>query len=179
MSLDIVFGPMFAGKSSYILSIVRRNTALRIPVLVIKPNIDTRYSEHAEIVTHDHARIPCEVVQLLADAQIARYDVIIVEEAQFFSDLVEFVKEAVDRQGKRVILVGLDGDSNRRPFGHLLECVPMADEIIKLKALCARCRDGTPALFTHRQTPNTAQVHVGGAEEYTPLCRACYTNATS
>jgi thymidine kinase len=179
MSLDIVFGPMFAGKSSYILSIVRRNAALGIPVLVIKPQIDQRYSVNAEVVTHDQTRTPCEVVQFLADAQITDYDVIIVEEAQFFSDLVPFVRRTVDSLSKRVILVGLDGDSERRPFGHLLECVPMADEIIKLKALCARCRNGTPALFTHRRTQNQDQVHVGGAEEYTPLCRRCYINESS
>lgn len=181
MSLDIVFGPMFAGKSSYILTIVRRNTALGIRVLVIKPSIDHRYSSDAEVVTHDQARTPCVVVEQLHDAidTVNQYDVIVVEEAQFFSDLVDFVKETVDRKKKRVILVGLDGDSNRRPFGHLLECVPMADEIIKLKALCARCRNGKPALFTHRRTQNQDQVHVGGAEEYTPLCRECYTNESS
>jgi thymidine kinase len=180
MSLDIVFGPMFAGKSSYILSIVRRNSALQIPVLVIKPQIDNRYSPD-EVVTHDQVRINCVVTPKLSNVQdyVDSHKVIIVEEAQFFNNLVNFVKHNVDVLKKRVILVGLDGDSERRPFGQLLECIPMADEIIKLKALCAHCCNGTPALFTHRSSTNHEQVHVGGADEYTPLCRVCYINAST
>jgi thymidine kinase len=180
MSLEIVFGPMFAGKSSYILSIVRRNTALGIPVLVIKPEIDNRYAER-EVVTHDQNRTDCIVVRNLmeAHAHALNHEVIVVEEAQFFGDLVRFTQDVVDHHRKRLILVGLDGDSERRPFGQLVECIPLADEIVKLKALCCMCRDGTPALFTYRRSSNPNQVHIGGADEYMPLCRKCYINESA
>jgi thymidine kinase len=179
MSLEVVLGPMFAGKSSYILTIVKRNASIGVPVLVVKPALDTRYSERSEVVTHDRARTDCIVVTSLEECtpHLDSHEVIIVEEAQFFSGLVSFVTHAVDTLQKRVILVGLDGDSQRRPFGELVHCIPLADELVKLKAMCATCRDGTPALFTHRRVADASQIHVGGADEYTPLCRRCYINA--
>jgi thymidine kinase len=180
MSLEIVLGPMFAGKSSYVLSTVRRNAAIGIRVLVVKPRIDVRYAAQ-EVVTHDDARTECIVVENLiqARAYADRHQIIVVEEAQFFPDLFDFVTYNVDTLRKRVILIGLDGDSQRQPFGQLLQCIPLADEITKLKALCAVCRDGTPAIFTYRRSIVESQIHIGGADEYSPLCRACYINEST
>ena len=44
MSLELIVGPMFAGKSSAILSIVRRHQTLGWPIAVITHSSDTRYS---------------------------------------------------------------------------------------------------------------------------------------
>ncbi len=63
MSLDILIGPMFAGKSSRILSIVSRYSALGTPVLVVKPSKDTRYGNVSSIVTHDANTCPSICVQ--------------------------------------------------------------------------------------------------------------------
>ncbi len=102
-------------------------------------------------------------------------DCIIVEEAQFFPDLKAFVLPLVDTLQKHVICVGLDGDSNRAPFGQVLDLVPHADTIHKLKAHCTRCADGTPALFTYREPgAPTAQINVGSADQYEALCRTHY-----
>jgi thymidine kinase len=178
MSLDILLGPMFAGKSSRILSILSRYAALGLPVLVIKHADDARYSG-TEIVTHNNQRVPCLAVRDLDDIRvedILRYKVLIVDEAQFFRNLVPFVEWVVDTHHRHLTLVGLDGDSNRRPFqSDLLQCIPLADSVEKLTALCRRCADGTPGLFTHRHSgPHDQQVIVGGANLYTPLCRSCY-----
>lgn len=180
MSLEIVMGPMFSGKSSYIYSIVKRYRALNIPVLVIKPSIDVRYSADPEVVTHDGVRFDCVTsgIELTTNVLGAnKYDVVVIEEAQFFTNLVKCVTALVETYGKNVVVVGLDGDSNRKPFGELLQCIPLADKVTKLNALCAKCKDGTPALFTYRTAKEESQVFVGGAQEYKPLCRACYTNA--
>jgi thymidine kinase len=40
-------------------------------------------------------------------------DVIGIDEAQFFEDLYEFCCDAADRDGKTVIVAGLDGDYMR------------------------------------------------------------------
>jgi thymidine kinase len=101
---------------------------------------------------------------------------IIVEEAQFFIDLVVFVKSMVDYEDKNMVVVGLDGDYNRKPFGQLLECIPLADKVTKLTSLCSRCADGTPALFSYRKNSAVEQVCVGGKDEYIPLCRKCFLN---
>jgi thymidine kinase len=178
MSLEILLGPMFAGKSSHILSIISRYAALDTPVLVIKHSSDTRYSR-SEIATHNGRFAPCVAVRDLDEVRledILRFKVIIVDEAQFFDRLVPFVEWVVDTHKKHLYLVGLDGDSNRRPFqGDLLKCIPLADSVQKLTAFCHRCADGTPGIFTYRHSgPHDQQVIVGGSQMYATLCRKCY-----
>jgi len=108
------------------------------------------------------------------DFEVTEAKVIIIEEAQFFDDLVPFVRSMVDNFKKIVIVVGLDGDYNRKPFGTILQCIPFADKVTKLTALCCRCSDGTPAIFSHRKVQDRDQVLIGGADKYEPLCRECY-----
>lgn len=177
MSLHLLIGPMFAGKSSRILDIVSRYAAIQTPVLVVKPDSDTRYS-HDEVVTHDNRRAKCIHVRDLDDIPqdcLTSHPVIIVEEAQFFKRLVPFCEHTVDTLGKHLYIVGLDGDSNRRAFGEILECIPLADTVEKLTSFCQRCANGTPGLFSYRRSGITdRQIEVGGPEIYESLCRECY-----
>ena len=177
MSLEIILGPMFSGKSSRILSIVSRYSALNVPILVIKHAADNRYSVSNEVVTHDNRRVPCISVRNFSDIDgrfLHQYRVIIIEEAQFFQGLVQFVEDLVDGLRCDVFVVGLDGDSNRRSFGEILQCIPLADKVEKLTALCHRCANGTPGIFTYRNGHRDQQMVVGGANLYEALCRECY-----
>jgi thymidine kinase len=105
---------------------------------------------------------------------------VVVEEAQFFADLVPFVTRAVDVDGKHVVVVGLDGDAERKPFGKVLDLVPMADRITKLTAMCKLCADGTPAIFTFAAADDAVaatavgEACVGAADKYMPMCRKHY-----
>lgn len=182
MSLEIVVGPMFAGKSSYILSCLRRYEAIGWPVLSLTSRLDTRYETNA-IHSHNHERTSAistknlwDVIHLPAFEE-ARF--IVVEEAQFFDDLYLFVKYAVETRWKDVLIVGLDGDSERRSFGHICEIIPLCDKITKLTAMCKMCADGTPALFTFRknipiESENSPRIHIGTDEDYESLCRLHY-----
>jgi len=69
---------------------------------------------------------------LVGSAEFAEARLIIVEEGQFFADIVEFALAAVEGSGKDLVVVGLDGDAHRRPFGRLLELIPLADEVQRL-----------------------------------------------
>jgi thymidine kinase len=180
MSLSLVIGPMFAGKSSTVLQKVRRAEVLGWKHLVLTSAIDTRYGgDGASIVTHDQARCQAVGVRVLKDVpEYPKYreaKLIVIEEAQFFPDLYDFVLRAVETDGKEVVVVGLDGDSARKPFGQILDLVPIADEIIRLSALCKRCGDGTAALFSAwvRGKKDT-QVSVGAADSYEAMCRKHY-----
>ena len=55
--------------------------------------------------------------------------------------------------------------------------IPLADDVVKLKAKCKKCADGTEALFTHRKCGGNKQIMIG-CDEYEALCRNCYVNAT-
>jgi thymidine kinase len=102
-----------------------------------------------------------------------RAKLIIIEEAQFYEDLVLFVKWAVETAKKDVVVVGLDGDYERKAFGQVLDCIPLADKVTKLTALCMCSK---PAPFTKRKESMSSKVYIGGSEAYVPQCRECYIN---
>lgn len=177
MSLNLVVGPMWAGKSSYILSKIRRYKAIGWDVYVITNALDHRYG-HFVISNHDNDQFPAVSVRnllpLRTEEKYKQAKLIILEEAQFFQDLLTFVLKAVEEDGKHLIVVGLDGDSERRPFGDVLKLIPYCDSIEKITSLCTVCSDGTPALFSYRVGDSTTQVAVGSEDLYQPLCRKHY-----
>lgn len=182
MSLDLYIGPMFAGKSSSIIGILRRHAFIGRNTICFTSSLDTRYSSEGSIVSHDKVQYPATALSTLLpqidSLKFRAAHCIIVEEAQFFPDLKEFVLAAVETYGKYVICVGLDGDAERRPFGQLLDLIPFADSVVKFKAYCSRCCNGTEAIFTHRKVgPSETQISVGAADEYEALCRMHYLAA--
>jgi thymidine kinase len=176
--LEIIMGCMASGKSTEVVRKYRRylQTYTASQIALISHSTDTRYGDQV-IATHDQTKIPCLCVSCLNDImedknkKISDWEVIIIEEAQFFPDLKIFVKNAVDKYHKKVIVVGLDGDFERKPFGDILELIPMADEYRKMKAICYYCKDETEAIFTKRVTDSNQQKLVGTLNEYKPVCR--------
>jgi len=177
MSLDIVLGPMWAGKSSYIIGKIRRYRAIGWEVLVVANPLDDRYGTHV-VSSHDKEQVSAlaisELEMLYEDLRYQSARLLVIEEAQFYKGLYDFVKTAVERDGKHVVCVGLDGDAQRKPFGEILSLIPLCDTLEKIKSLCAECGDGTDALFTHRYTPSQEQIQVGAENTYAPLCRKHY-----
>jgi len=177
MSLSLILGPMFSGKSSELLGTIRKYNAIGWPILVITHTVDTRYSSAPEIISHNGERYPAIKTNDLYSLDHRLYAIsklIIIEEAQFFTGLRNFVLRAVDLHAKDIICVGLDGDADRKPFGDILSLVPYCDSIIKRTAFCKRCSTPTPAIFTSRIGERGDQVDVGGKERYEPLCRRHY-----
>ena len=176
MSVEIVIGPMFSGKSTYALSYTRRQHAICKKVLIIKPNIDNRYSDGEVLSTHDREQTPCMVWNIEESLNpvipdVKNADCVIIEEAQFFKGLETFVSYAIRAYNKDILVVGLDGDAHQRPFGEIFNCIPWATKVTKLCALCKHCRDGTLAPFTKKKHSETGeQVDVGGSEKYESVC---------
>mmetsp|Transcript_12919 Transcript_12919/g.23445 ORF Transcript_12919/g.23445 Transcript_12919/m.23445 type:complete len:246 (+) Transcript_12919:2-739(+) len=171
--LEVIMGPMFAGKTSALLERIRVEEKTGKSVLVIKSATDTRYSTDA-IVSHDGDNRKCSAVAELKsvpESLIKAADVVAVDEAQFFPDLYRFCRDVADG-GQIVIVAGLDGDFKRERFGQLLDIAPLADAVVKLKANCAICGEEAP--FTARNVSDDEQTLVGGEETYTPLCRKHY-----
>lgn len=183
MSLELILGPMFAGKTSALQSIIRRHEALGIKCAVYKPVSDARYGGDFYIYSHDQTKVAALPITYLTQQQgYEPYTVsklIVIEEGQFFEDLYEFVLKAVERDGKHVVVGGLDGDCFRKPFGQILQLIPLADRVTKLTSLCASCADGTIGLFTFRKNESKEIVEVGGPEAYAPLCRKHYLSQTA
>jgi thymidine kinase len=99
------------------------------------------------------------------------YDIIGIDEGQFFEDIVE-VSEELANKGKTVIISALDGTFERKAFGRILELVPLAEEVTKLDAVCMDCKE--PASFTKRLWESKETELIGGSEIYKPVWRRCF-----
>ncbi|HEY8552877.1 MAG TPA: thymidine kinase [Thermaerobacter sp.] len=178
--LEVITGGMFSGKTEELLRRVRRARIARRRVLLCKPDLDHRYRRDA-VASHDGRDLEARVVpahrpeEVLKLAQAAAADVVAIDEAQFFAPgIVPTVLELVET-GRRVIVSGLDMDFARRPFGPMPELMALADEVVKLKAICVVC--GEPATFTQRliggrpAAPDDPVILIGGKESYEPRCR--------
>jgi thymidine kinase len=170
--LELIIGPMFSGKSSELIRKIRLAKTINKKVLVIKPLIDNRY-DNTKIVSHSLEAENCETVEKLEmlNTIINDYDLIVIDEGQFFSDLKENVIKWVEINKKDVIVGGLDGDFKRNPIGQILDLIPYSSKCNKLNSLCKMCGDGTWAYFTHRFSNNNQQIMIGGNEMYAALCR--------
>lgn len=175
--LELAIGPMFASKTSWLIQLYNQYKVYTDKIVVINYNADKRYGENnVTMCTHDRNTIPCLHTEKLYDLNILErdIDIILVNEGQFFQDLVEWTKEMVDKKGKKVYICGLDGDYKREKFGDILELIPLCDKVTKLTALCGVCKDGTKAIFTKRITNSKEQVLIGEKEHYLPVCRKCF-----
>ena len=91
---------------------------------------------------------------------------IMINEAQFFPDLVEFVKEFSQRN---IYLYGLDGDFKQQKIGYILDVIPLCDTVTKLRATCA-C--GERAIFSKILESTESDQYQPNAQ-YIPVCRKC------
>lgn len=170
--IQLIMGPMFAGKSTELIRRVRRYQVAKRRVVVLKPRMDDRY-EGAGVVTHDKLTFPGLMPNTLSEVreQLSGYDVIGIDEGQFFPDVVE-VSEALARAGKIIIVAALDGTYLRRPFKNISELVSVADTVEKLLAVCHCCSNAAP--FSARLGVETEDVVIGGVGKYVALCRNCW-----
>jgi len=167
-SLHLIIGPMFSGKTTELLRIAKRLQSIDLRVLLLNYHEDTRYSS-IEMSTHDKYGLPCTFIRHFDNLEYDDYDVICINEAQFFNRLVPFCKKVLSKD-KTLYVSGLDGDFKQEKFGEILDLIPMSDSITKLNAFCKICKDGTPAHFTKRLVSNKSQKLIG-TEEYLPVCR--------
>lgn len=171
--LKVYIGCMFAGKSSEIIAECRRRIVINQKILGINYSEDSRYTDGNYIVNHNQDKIHSLKVKYLKDVsenEILENDFIFIDEGQFFTDLIEYVLKWVNEYKKSVYVFGLDGDFKRLPFGDILKLIPQCDEVVKLKALCVMCKDGTDGLFTHRLSKENEQIVIGN-NNYVALCR--------
>jgi len=117
--------------------------------------------------------------EIRALPEYAAAEVVVIDEAQFFDDLYDFCEHAVNVDGKRVQVFGLDGTARREAFGQVARLCPIAETFVKLNALCGVCMDGTPAPFTAAIQPFEGDVQIGGSDIYMAVCRRHHREHTN
>lgn len=178
--LSLIIGCMFAQKTTELLRRVRRYKSIGYKVLIVNYSADTRYGVN-RIASHDkefeHAVCVDHLGEVDTLVRSGEYQVIAVDESQFFPDLYAYATAWADHFPIHIVLAGLDGSFERDPFGDMLRLIPHAEEVERLSAFCAVCRDGTVGVFSqYMGAKTTEEARIGGAEQYRPVCRKHYLN---
>ena len=171
--IELIIGPMFSGKSTRLIGLIRKYTYKAKKTIMIKYFADQRYTDKSEVVTHDFLKydsIDCKNLREHFE-KLKNYDVIGIDEGQFFPDLVE-VCEELALMKKTVIVAALNGDFRMEPFPVVGKLISKADKIKLLKAYCFNCHKD--ANFSLRIVQSNETVLIGAGEAYKPACRECH-----
>ena len=171
--IELILGPMFSGKSTRLIELMRKYVYKAKKTIMVKFYADQRYTEKSEVVTHDlikYDSINCKILRDSFDT-FKNYDVIGIDEGQFFADLVE-VCEELALMGKIVLIAALNGDFRMEPFPVIQRIIAKADKIKLLKAYCFNCHKD--AKFSLRIVQSNETVLIGAGEAYKPACRECH-----
>lgn len=173
--LEVICGSMFSGKSEELLRRLKRAKIAKQKFKLFKPSIDDRYSK-TQVVTHSGIVLDCNVidssVHLLKD--VYDVDIIAIDEAQFLDENTPNIVEFLVKIGKRVIVAGLDMDSNGIPFGPMPDLLARAEKVTKVVAVCEVC--GKDATHTYRREEAVKDtVLVGADDHYEARCRLHWT----
>ena len=172
--IEVITGPMFAGKSEELIRRIKRLEYAHKKTLVFKPKIDNRYSEN-EIVSH--SKIKTRSINIETAQDILKYvdrdtEAVVIDEVQFLDHEIVHVVEDLANRGIRVIVAGLDRDFRGEPFQNMPELLALAEDVTKLTAICMRC--GAPATRTQRLVNGEPASYddpiiiVGASESYEP-----------
>lgn len=183
-SIDLIIGPMFSGKTTELFRRLSICADANFKVLYINSILDDRdveFSSHNETLKKNSKIRFVKTEYLFEVFTIAHdYDVIGIDEAQFFPDLKYFSINMCETHKKKIFISGLNGDFERKPFGQISDLLTYCDTLTKLYPFCSSCREQKnlmiPALFSKRiNVESKDTILVGKSEFYIPVCRECYT----
>lgn len=197
--LEIIIGTMFSGKTSYLLHKISQMIELDLRVLYINIDLDNRsdknYSTHNVFLDITDCKKKDKIEKNLTMIKVGNlmhvlpetfleYDVIMIDEAHFFKDLVLFTKMLLDNK-KNIFIGSLIADYMGNKFGNALELVPICNNIVKLDSYCVVCSKKkvyNKAVFSKKIPGKGVSagdvvvnvvnvVDIGGADKYIPVCR--------
>lgn len=177
MEINLIIGPMKAGKTSSIISVCNKFNAINKKILIINHTLDIQRTNKDNVVkTHDNQFMKAlstnSLIKLIDIQEYKEAEIIIIDESQFFNDLIVFFEDQIKYNENKIFYIyGLSGDVKQQKIGYILDLIPIADSITHLKAFCSICKDCTPAPFTKIDSDvRINQIFISN-EHYFPVCR--------
>ena len=169
--IEVICGSMFSGKTEELIRRLNRAKFAKQKVKIFKPSIDKRYDKEY-IISHNQKHLSSCIISEASEilSLSEGYDVVGIDETQFFDLGIVKVCNALANKGFRVILAGLDMDYQGNPFGPMPALMATAEYVTKVHAVCAR--SGNLANHSFRTSKNNSLIHIGEKESYEPLSRA-------
>lgn len=175
--LEVICGPMFAGKSEELIRRIKTLSYAHQKIVAFKPAIDNRYDKTA-IASHDGEKYQAYAIRKAEDILSFITDdvkIVAIDEVQFFGKEIVPICERLAESGIRVIVAGLDTDFRGEPFGPMPDLLARAEFVSKLSAVCTIC--GCAATRTQRLVDGAPAnyddpiILVGAKESYEARCR--------
>jgi thymidine kinase len=141
--IDLIIGPMFSGKTSELIRRVWCAQYQQLRCLFLSHSPDALSDDELSVDF-----IPCHALLPLWRESL-QYDVIAIDQAQFFPDVPQFA-QLMANSGKIVIVSGLDGTYERKPFGTFLDLISSCESLRKVSAILEDSAD--EAFFTRLVT---------------------------
>jgi thymidine kinase len=186
--LEIVLGTMFSGKTSFMLSKIAFFADLGFKILYINIEFDNRsqntFSTHNPFLnTKEYTQkgniqknVTMIKSKILNKIDFDPYDIVMIDEAHFFQDLVSYVHILLENK-KYVIVGSLIADFKGNKFGNIYDLIPICDDIHRLQAYCGICAENKKcriAIYSKRISNSDETIEIGGSEKYIPVCREHY-----
>jgi thymidine kinase len=175
-SLTLICGPMFSGKSEELIRRLRRAAIARQSCQLFKPAVDVRYGL-TRVQTHSKQSLeatPVTSTQHLISLLRPDTKVIGIDEVQFFDSNVSEWAESAATKGKHIVLAGLDLDAEGKPFGGMPTLMALADEVLKLSAVCIQCGENASRTQLLIEVADLKKPLLGAGEIYEARCRRCH-----
>ena len=176
------YGAMGSSKSAQALITKFNYEELGMSVWLIKPSVDTR--DGADIIRsriglEAHAQVITPEMDITTEYTAAgRHDVIIADEAQFFTpEQIDQLRTLVDDEDLPVLCFGLRTDFLTHFFPGAQRLMELADSLTEIKTVC-RC--GRKATVNARIDENGnvvtkgSQIMLGGNDSYMAMCHQCW-----
>ena len=176
------YGAMGSSKSAQALITKFNYEELGMSVWLIKPSIDTR--DGADII-RSRIGLECRAQVITPEENIVeayhaagKHDVIIADEAQFFTpEQIDQLRELVDLENLPVLCFGLRTDFLTHFFPGARRLMELADSITEIKTICTCGRKATVNARIDgdgRVVTEGAQVMLGGNDSYVAMCHSCW-----
>ena len=171
-SIEVICGSMFSGKTEELIRRLKRAKIANQKIQIFKPSLDSRNNEYIE--SHDKNRIKSLTVKTSYDVyDIGKdFDVIGIDEVQFFDDEIVSVCNSLANNGVRVIAAGLDMDYLGNPFGPMPNLMAIAEYVTKVHAICSKT--GNIANYSYRKNKKDSIILIGEKDEYEALSREIF-----
>lgn len=133
---------MACGKTLELVRHLQIYSEQRVPTICVRPSTDTRGDsvKSRSGMSFDGMTVPQSDPATLSRL-IEQYDVIGVDETQFFSPEIVPILHAAMRGGKTILVSGLDTDFRGEIFPTALALLALPETIVqRTRAVCAVCR---------------------------------------
>ena len=188
--MHVLYGTVCSGKTSELIrQLSIHSEMINTKVLYVNSKKDTRgdkFSSNSSYTVFpkkvDSMKID-SIQELVDHKEYSKYDVIGIDEAQFFKDISNEILEPLILKGSKIIVSGLLTDSEGKKFGNICELIRHSESSTQMHSFCSSCslkgkltHGLYSAIIKAKSKDKIGQIHIGSSDVYSPLCRFCYND---